>query len=175
MQTSTQHIRPARASELTALQSIERSAGLAFADYGMAEISAHDPPSVQELLAYVQANHLWVYAPESAGPVAYMMIDIVDDCVHLEQISVQADYAGYKIGWTLIDWLAVWASAKDYGAITLTTFRDVPWNAPYYQRCGFQILSDSLLGKELLAIRQHETVVGLDKWPRVCMRRPLRN
>lgn len=59
-------------------------------------------------------------------------------------------------------------------ALTLTTFRDVPWNAPYYaRRCGFHIVDDATCGSGLQAIREHETAHGLDRWPRVCMRRYL--
>jgi hypothetical protein len=57
------------------------------------------------------------------------------------------------------------------GACTsgLTTFASVPWNAPYYSRCGFRILDDAELAPGLRAIRQREAELGLDKWLRVCM------
>ena len=71
------------------------------------------------------------------------------------------------------------ASRSDIGAatgvpaLTLTTFTDVPWNAPYYVRCGFRILADAQLTPGLRAIRDREAAHGLDRWPRVCMRRDL--
>jgi hypothetical protein len=49
----------------------------------------------------------------------------------------------------------------------------VPWNAPYYRRCGFRVLTDGELTLGLQAIRQQEAALGLDRWPRVCMRRDL--
>jgi hypothetical protein len=55
----------------------------------------------------------------------------------------------------------------------LTTFTDVPWNAPYYQRLGFRRLSDDKLTPGLRAIRAREAAIGLDRWPRCCMRRDL--
>ncbi len=55
--------------------------------------------------------------------------------------------------------------------LTLTTFVDVPWNAPYYARCGFQVLAESEWTPGLRAIRRREAEHGLDRWPRVCMRR----
>jgi hypothetical protein len=54
--------------------------------------------------------------------------------------------------------------------VLLTTFRDVPWNAPYYQRLGFHILRDEELGPGLRSIRAHETQLGLPPESRVCMR-----
>ena len=58
-------------------------------------------------------------------------------------------------------------------ALTLTTFAYVPWNAPYYARCGFRVLDDAEITPGLRAIREQEAALGLDRWPRVCMRRDL--
>lgn len=55
-------------------------------------------------------------------------------------------------------------------ALTLTTFTDVPWNAPYYARLGFRALSESELTPGLRRIRAEEAAHGLARWPRVCMR-----
>jgi hypothetical protein len=49
----------------------------------------------------------------------------------------------------------------------------VPWNGPYYARCGFVTLDDSDVTPGLRAIRRREAAHGLDRWPRVCMRRDL--
>jgi hypothetical protein len=65
-----------------------------------------------------------------------------------------------------------WAGANGYPAVTLTTFRDVPWNGPFYARLGFRVLDDLPAGLE--AIRQHEKDIGDDDFgPRVAMRRDL--
>jgi hypothetical protein len=56
----------------------------------------------------------------------------------------------------------------------LTTFAEVPWNAPYYLRCGFEIVPESLLTPGLHEIRRAEAAQGLVVWPRVCMSRALR-
>ncbi len=56
-------------------------------------------------------------------------------------------------------------------ALTLTTFEQVPWNAPYYCRWGFRILEDHEWTKGLRAIRQREAEQGLDQWPRVARRK----
>ncbi len=65
------------------------------------------------------------------------------------------------------------AAAAGVPAVTLTTFADVPWNAPYYLRCGFRVLDDAEVTAGLRAIRQREASIGPDRWPRVCMRRDL--
>jgi hypothetical protein len=53
--------------------------------------------------------------------------------------------------------------------MVLTTFAQVPWNAPSYIRCGFLVLDDTELAAGLRAIRQREAELGLDRWPRVRM------
>jgi hypothetical protein len=53
----------------------------------------------------------------------------------------------------------------------LSTFADVPWNGPYYERCGFRVLRDAEITPGLREVRAHEDALGLDRWPRVCMRR----
>ncbi len=55
--------------------------------------------------------------------------------------------------------------------MTLTTYRDVPWNAPYYARLGFEVVADEDLGPGLRAVRELEVERGLDRWPRVVMTR----
>jgi hypothetical protein len=57
--------------------------------------------------------------------------------------------------------------------VTLTTFADVPWNAPYYRRLGFADVPPGAQGPGLRRLRAHEAEVGLDRWPRVAMARPL--
>jgi len=54
-------------------------------------------------------------------------------------------------------------------AVTLTTFEDVPWNAPLYRHLGFRELRDDELGPGLRAIRDRETAHGLDPARRVSM------
>ena len=57
--------------------------------------------------------------------------------------------------------------------MTLTTFRDVPWNGPYYERCGFRVVEPGELGPGLRRIRAAEVARGLDAEPRVAMRQDL--
>lgn len=57
-----------------------------------------------------------------------------------------------------------------YPAVTLTTFRDVPWNAPFYTRLGFSMLSELRLPAGLAAKRALETEHGLPPETRCAMR-----
>ena len=55
--------------------------------------------------------------------------------------------------------------------MTLTTFRDVPWNAPYYERLGFTVVEPADQGPELRALVAAEAHRIPGDAPRVAMRR----
>lgn len=166
-------IRAVRTSELLVLQAIERAAGQPFADIGMAEIARSEPYPLPVLAASEQAGLLWVTADEADEPVAYLMASVVDGCLHIDQVSVHPGSARRRLGRALLEHAAGRAAADGLAALTLTTFASVPWNAPYYRRCGFRVLDDEELTSGLRAIRHDEAELGLDRWPRVCMRRDL--
>ncbi len=57
--------------------------------------------------------------------------------LHLDEISVSRSHQGKGIGAALLEALAVDAGNSGFRAITLNTYRDIPWNAPFYARHGF--------------------------------------
>ncbi|WP_406067219.1 GNAT family N-acetyltransferase [Streptomyces sp. NBC_01020] len=162
-------IRTAHAAELPVLQDIERAAGRCFRDIGMPEIADDEPLSLDELASYQRAQLAWVAVDETDAPVAYLIADRVDSNFHIEQVSVHPDSARRGIGRSLLDHLADRAAPDGIPALTLTTFAGVPWNAPYYARCGFRPLDEKELGRGLREIRAREAAHGLDRWPRLCM------
>ncbi|RSS39638.1 GNAT family N-acetyltransferase [Streptomyces sp. WAC08241] len=168
-------IRAAVAAELPLLQDIERAAGEPFRSLGMAAIADDDPPSLESLEAYRRAGRAWVAVDAADRPVAYLLAETVDGAAHVEQVSVHPDAARRGVGRALIDHLAAVAREEGLAALTLTTFAEVPWNAPYYARLGFRPLagSDPALTEGLRAIVRAEAAHGLAAWPRVCMRRDL--
>lgn len=167
------HIRAAHPAELPLLQIIEKAAGRCFRDIGMPEIADDEPPALCELARHQQARTAWVAVDGGDMPVAYLLADRVDGNFHVEQVSVHPDRARHGVGRSLLDHLAGHAIREGAPALTLTTFLQVPWNAPYYARCGFRLLDDSRLTPGLREIREREAAHGLDRWPRGCMRREL--
>jgi GNAT superfamily N-acetyltransferase len=165
-------IRVPRGDELELLRAIERAAGTLFADAGLPEIAAHEPASIEELTAYVDAGRAWVVA-EEAEPVGYALVDIVDGLAHLEQLSVHPDSGRRGHGASLLAHVCEWSRQEGLEAVTLTTFEHLPWNAPFYARHGFENLEEHELGPELRRLRDDEARHGLDPRLRVCMRRNL--
>ncbi len=77
------------------------------------------------------------------------------------------------IGRALLDATCLAAKESGYSFIALTTYRDVPFNRPWYERNGFSVISEADIGPDLAAVREHERRIGLDQRPRVCMRKVL--
>ncbi|MDI2129634.1 GNAT family N-acetyltransferase [Yinghuangia seranimata] len=165
-------IRPATAADSPVLQDIETAAGELFRSTGMDAIADDEPFPADVLARYAHDGRSWV-AVDDDRPVGYLLVDLVDGNWHIEQVSVHPDHAGHGIGRALIDHVADEARRAGSPALTLTTFTEVPWNAPYYARCGFRALPDDEVTPGLRAVRATEAEHGLDRWPRVCMRREL--
>ncbi|MBT2443680.1 GNAT family N-acetyltransferase [Streptomyces sp. ISL-36] len=168
-------IRAAAPADLPLLQDIERAAGEPFRTLGMTVIADDEPLPLDVLDAYRLDGRAWVAADGADHPVAYLLTDTVDGAAHIEQVSVHPAAARRGIGRSLIEHLASGAAERGLTAVTLTTFTEVPWNAPYYTRLGFRALTeaDPALTAGLRAIQRAEAAHGLADWPRVCMRREL--
>ncbi|WP_228973541.1 GNAT family N-acetyltransferase [Streptomyces sp. DH12] len=168
----TVRIRPAHRTDLPRLRDVELAAGEPFRALGMDAVADDAPPPLASLEEY-RASGRALVGDEGGPAVAYLLWDEVDGAAHIEQVSVHPDAARRGLGRALIESLAAEAAGRGVAALTLTTFRDVPWNAPYYARIGFRVLVEAELTQGLRRIRDAEAAHGLDRWPRVCMRREL--
>ncbi|MGQ0434722.1 MAG: GNAT family N-acetyltransferase [Microthrixaceae bacterium] len=166
-------IRPAQAADGEALVHIERLAGARFRDVGMPEIADADPGSVDELAEYAHDGRSWVVVDDADRPLGSVLLDLVDGNALVEQLSVVPSAQGTGLGRALLDHVAAWAMGRGAPALTLTTFRDVPWNAPLYEHLGFHVLTEPELGPELRSLVIEEAAHGLDPTTRVCMIRPV--
>jgi GNAT superfamily N-acetyltransferase len=164
-------IRLARAADLPVLQDIERAAGAPFRDHDMAAIADDEPPTIAELTEYHRDGRCWVVTDPDDHPIGYLLGAVVDNAAHVEQVSVHPGHWRRGHGRRLIDTLGEWAAERGLDGLTLTTFADIPWNAPYYERLGFRVLAEDELTGGLRQVRAQEAERGLDAWPRVTMRR----
>ncbi|GID97601.1 GNAT family N-acetyltransferase [Amorphoplanes digitatis] len=164
-------IRPTRYDDLTVIQQIELAAGELFHDVGMSDIAEHPVPTTEALAEFVRAGRSWVVVDETDTPIAFVLVMSVDGLAHIEQISVRPEHARRGVGRRLIDHVDAWAAGQGIGALTLTTFRGVPWNGPYYERIGFVTLEPGERGPELTRLMAEEAAHGLDPAQRIAMRR----
>ena len=168
-----QVIRSARSEDLPRLRVLERAAGAMFRDLGMDAIADDEPLSIGVLAAFQSAGRAWVFVDDLDRPVAYLLVEAIDAAAHIEQVSVHPESARRGVGGMLIEAAAGWAKQRGLEALTLTTYRDVPWNRSYYERLGFRIVGEGEMTAGLRALRAREVARALDRWPRVAMRRPV--
>jgi len=161
-------VRPLRTDDFDRVQEIERDAGRLFLPLGMPEIAYDEPPSVDTLASYVTAGRAWVIDPPS-DVAGYVLVDVVDGAAHVEQITVATKYARRRLGAMLLEHVERWARDRGLREITLTSFRDVPWNGPYYETLGFRAVAEEATGPEMAELLVHEREHGLWKWPRLIM------
>lgn len=165
-------VRLGTAADVAAMQDIEVRAGRAFADVGFPEV-ASDEPMPEAVLSGHAADGRCAVAVLDDVVVGYVVTDRVDADGHVEQVSVDPDHQGQGIGRALMTWAEDWARSDGRQGVTLTTFREVPWNAPLYRRLGYRDLAPDEIGPGLATVVSTEAAHGLDPATRVCMRKAL--
>jgi GNAT superfamily N-acetyltransferase len=161
-------VRNARPDDAVALRDVEHDAGQLFAEIGMTEVAAHPAAPVEELTARADLGQLFV-AEVQDRLVGYVVVGELDGAAHIEQVSVRRAYGRRGIGRALVSRALQWARDNGFRRVTLTTFREVPFNGPFYRRLGFRELPMDAETEGLRRVRAHEARIGLDQWPRTCM------
>ena len=166
-------ITTARPQDLAQLPAIELAAARLLA--GHAPESVLNETTASDVLQRAQRQgHLWV-ALLSDVAIGFAHVEVIErDAVHLEEIDVAPAHGRRGLGTQLVLQVCEWAGGNGYASVTLTTFRDLPWNMPFYARLGFEIVSSAHLSPALLAVVEDETRRGLDPARRVVMRRASR-
>jgi GNAT superfamily N-acetyltransferase len=163
-------IRQARPKDLALLPAIELAAARLLV--GHAPQSILNETTTDEALNTAQRQgHLWVALADDVA-VGFAHIEVLEPAVaHLEEIDVHPQHGRRGLGTKLVRAVCAWAIAAGYQSVTLTTFRDVPWNMPFYARLGFEVIPSEALSPALRSVVQDETGRGLDPTRRVAMQR----
>ena len=157
-------VRVASVADLLELPAVEDAADELFRARGVLYLPAAAPAALRA--------RAWRVLVVGRPVVGFAVLDRVDGDVHLEQLSVHPASMRQGIGAALLG--AAVSAARVVGArrVTLLTYADVPWNAPWYARHGWQVTDD--LGPELQALAAHEGELGLTRHGRrVAMARPV--
>jgi 4-diphosphocytidyl-2-C-methyl-D-erythritol kinase len=119
-------------------------------------------------------GQVWVACPEDDLPVGMVIASVREGEGYVEEMDVLPAHGRRGLGGRLLERACAWAQAQGHAAITLSTFRDVPWNGPFYRKHGFRDLQPAAWTPGLRAIREREARHGLAVDVRVFMRRDLR-
>ena len=167
-------LRATTLADTAALPAIERSAGQRFLRIPeLAWIAEDQILSAAQHQAFAAAGMSWL-AQVDALPVGFLVAETLGSSLFIAELSLHLEWQGKGIGRRLIGYVAEQAREKGYTSLTLTTFRDVPWNAPLYSRLGFEMLADETLPALLRQKREDEAAHGQTYELRCAMRQMLR-
>jgi GNAT superfamily N-acetyltransferase len=165
-------VRLAGPEHVDQLPGIEREAATRFGDSLPESVLSHVTP-LDSLAEAQQAGLLWVALEPAGAPVGFAVASVHGRRVHLDELDVLPGHGRRGIGSALVKAIEEYALNSGYVEITLTTFRDVPWNAPFYARVGFEVMPQQELGAELVRRLSDEAALGLERSRRVAMCKPL--
>lgn len=158
-------------ADVPSLPGIEaRAAGLLDPQDLPAAIAAETTP-VATYRTAVQEGRVLVARLASGGVAGFALMTEVDGSSHLEELDVDPEYGRRGLGRALVAAATEWAAKRGDASITLSTFKHVPWNAPFYATMGFKTLPTDQLSPALQTIIDHEEAMGLNVSKRVVMRR----
>lgn len=152
-------VRPAEVDDLALLAEIEERAGQLFRVYGapLPDVP-YDPDALRAARAVFVA---------ARPPVGFVQLDELDGCAHVRALAVLPSHMRRGLGTALLEAACDWAADQGYGAVTLTAYADIPWNAPFFAARGFAEVDAP--SPALLALRDAERAAGLDATGRRCV------
>jgi predicted N-acetyltransferase YhbS len=139
----------------------------------MPGIADAPPMSLAFVERKIAAQELIVAVNAEGTCVGFVMFEPQPARIYIQELDVLTSHAGRRIGAALIEQVAQLARSRQIMQLVLSTYREVPWNAPYYGRLGFRDIDEAELDVALRARRDAHIARGLDESKRVFMRRDL--
>jgi predicted N-acetyltransferase YhbS len=166
-------IRAARIEELPLLAHIEQSAASLFLNTPYAWLATAESLPLEFVQQQFQTELVWVAVDLRETVVGYAIAHEVDRTLYLQQIDVLPAHGRRGVGSALVNVICERARQQDYSIVSLSTFRDIPWNAPFYSTLGFCPVDESEFTDGFQQIRLKELAAGLQMASRVIMYRKL--
>ena len=159
----------ARERDLHELPAIELAAARLLEGHAPESILAESTP-IEDLSAAQADGRLWVALADDR-PVGFAIVEMLDDGLpHLDELDVHPEFMRRGMGTALVRVVCDWTAENGFSEITLTTFRVVSWNMPFYAKMGFELVPEANLRPALRAVVDDETARGLDPETRCVMR-----
>lgn len=122
------------------------------------------PPAAAGADRLAEPGFLLVVALDDEAVVGFAHVVEADGLCHLEQLSVRPEHSRRGLGRRLVTATAEHARLIGYERITLRTYADVPWNAPFYRSTGFFEEEPVTAFHRSLVETEHR--LGLDRYGR---------
>lgn len=135
-------LRLAKPADADAMPDIERAAGQLFVDDpDLGDFDLQMVREAAELRKLIARGHCLI--AESSGCMAGFLVNQpFRRELHVWEMSVHPYFQRGGIGAGLMRACMIDARNAGFSAITLTTFNNIAWNAPFYERLGFETIED---------------------------------
>lgn len=162
-------LRNATAADIFRLQEIERAAAELFRGSGLIDIDLMSATTMRDHLTCIE-DGISIVAMADERVAGFVIGELHDDVAYLRELDVDPVFQKRGIGAQLVEAFVDRARADGAKATYLSTFRDPPWNAPFYRKHGFTdvVRADYFYWMHELEAAQ---AVFLDLSTRVFMRR----
>jgi GNAT superfamily N-acetyltransferase len=149
-------IRLARSGDVETIQAIEAQAAQRFEGLGLIDHALDDVTPAAELLHAIAEHRAWVVVVPGDVPVGYAAASPRGEFGYLQEIDVLPAYGRRGFGARLVERVCRWGREAGFDSVVLTTFRDVPWNGPFYAKLGFEYVPEAEWTPEMTSIYVHE-------------------
>jgi GNAT superfamily N-acetyltransferase len=156
-------------NDLTFLSDIEYNSDQLFKDYGLDAIIYTPKNPLSYWLDLYRTSIIRIAKNVDGTVLGFYMLAEIDRQSYLKQISVDPQYGSKGIGTKLLLNALHTAKSQGHNYVTLTTYRDINFNAPFYRKNGFEEFTPDDTWPELSKLRAEEKSSDLEKLPRCAM------
>ena len=168
-------VRPTNLADTALLPAIERSAATLFLqDPALAFIAQADAGiSEHQHRQYVAQGTSWVAIDSEQQVLGFLCAQPEENILHILEVSVAQSAQGQGVGKALVQQCCAEAKSLGFTAVTLTTFTNVVWNKPFYEKLGFVVLDVPTMPEFLRCTLRDEESHGFPTGSRCAMRKVL--
>ena len=164
------HIRKTFPSDILQLMKIEHSANQAFAQIPQLKWLAESAVmSSDQHLDLIQNHDAFVAVNAQNQVIGFLYAEKQAQDLYIIELDVAAEYQQQGVGRQLMTYIIDFAKLQGLQAVTLTTFTDVAWNRPFYEKSGFKLLNPQNLKSYLKQKIDNEVEHGFVRDSRCAM------
>ena len=170
-------IRPARGNEVGELQQVDLASAVLFIghdliDFGPSGVPTEPIPE-DRLRKGFGDGLIWVAVDDREELCGFALCSDRGDDLYLDQLSVLPTHGRKGLGTRLVRKCLAEAETRNHKRVSLSTFRNIPWNGPFYRKLGFREVPLWRLNEWQLAIREAQKQT-MDVRLRCFMQRPVK-